>query len=250
MRIGIMGAMNEEVVSILNDMNSRTLEKIGIRAYNTGTLYGKDVVIAASGWGKVAAASTAAALIIHYKVNACLLFGVAGAATPELNVGDIIIAKDLIQHDLDPSPIFPKYQVPLLGISRFETDILLRNFAITAAKKFIASGIINYIDTDILAELRITKPAVFQGLIASGDQFISNPAVLSRLLNNLPDLKCVEMEGASVAQVCCEHKIPFAVIRIISDKADHSATEDFSLFLSKVISRYSQGIIQNFLSQL
>jgi adenosylhomocysteine nucleosidase len=168
----------------------------------------------------------------------------------DLNVGDVIVAKELIQHDLDPSPIFPKYQVPLLGISRFETDAYLRKAAITAAKKFVSSDISNCIDTNNLAKCHITKPVVNQGLIASGDQFISNPDVLAKLRSDLPDLQCVEMEGASVAQVCCEHKVPFAVIRVISDKADQSAHENFSFFVSNVANHYSRGIIRNFLAQI
>ena len=248
MRIGIMGAMYEEIAPVINDTENHTRKDIGIRTYHSGSLCGKDAVIAFSGWGKVASASTAATLIVHYEVDAILLFGVAGAASPYLNVGDIIIARELIQHDLDPSPIFPKYQVPLLGISRFETDAHLRDSAIKAAEKFVSSDISKSIAADNLARCNITKPAVYQGLIASGDQFISDPAVLAKLCGDFTDLKCVEMEGASVAQVCCEHKIPLAVIRVISDKADQSAHENFSFFVSNVINHYSQEIIHNFLT--
>jgi adenosylhomocysteine nucleosidase len=245
-----MGAMYEEVAPVINDTKNRTQENVGIRTYHSGTLCGKDVVIAFSGWGKVASASTVTTLLVHYGVEAVLLFGVAGAASPDLNVGDIIVAKELIQHDLDPSPIFPKYQVPLLGISRFETDTHLRSSAITAAKKFVSSDIFNQIDRNNLAKCHITKPVVNQGLIASGDQFISNPDVLAKLRSDLTGLQCIEMEGASVAQVCCEHKVPLAVIRVISDKADQSAHENFSFFVSNVINHYSQGIIRNFLTQI
>lgn len=250
MRIGIIGAMYEEIAPVINDTENRTQEDIGIRTYHLGSLCGKDVVIAFSGWGKVASASTAATLLVHYGVEAILLFGVAGAASPDLNVGDIIVAKELIQHDLDPSPIFPKYQVPLLGISHFETDAYLRNSAITAAKEFISSDIFNRINKADLAKCHITKPVINQGLIASGDQFISDPNVLAKLRGDLPNLQCIEMEGASVAQVCCEHKIPLAVIRVISDKADQSAHENFSFFVSNIINHYSQGIVRNFLTRI
>ena len=249
MRIGIMGAMNEEVAPLISDVKNRTQEDIGVRTYHSGLLYDKDVVVTASGWGKTASASAATTLLVHCGAEIIILFGVAGAASGELNIGDVIVAKDLIHHDLDPSPIFPKYQVPLLGMSRFETDTRLRNYAISAVKKFISSGIIEH-SIDNPARFHITKPAIYQGLIASGDQFISSTDVLSQLRNVFPDIKCVEMEGASVAQVCYEHKIPLAVVKVISDKADKSAKTDFPLFLSKVISHYSRGIIQNFLDQL
>lgn len=247
MRIGIMGAMDEEVALILSDMRNPFEEKIGVRSYYSGLLYSKDVVLTISGWGKVESASTATTLLIHYGVEAIILSGVAGSASPEINVGDIVVAKELVNHDLDASPIFPKYQVPLLGVSRFETDPHLRNSAILAAERFVSRGITDHIDIDALAELQITKPTVHHGLVASGDQFISNPDVLARLHDTFPDLKCVEMEGAAVAQVCYEHNIPLVVIRSISDKADRIAKEKFPLFISKAASHYSRGILQNLL---
>ncbi len=250
MRIGIMGAMHEEVASILSDVGNPVQEKVGARSYYSGSLYGKDVVVTISGWGKVASASTATTLLVHYDVEAVIFVGVAGAASPDLNIGDVVVAKELIQYDLDASPIFPKYQVPILGISRFETDRNLRDSAVLATEQFLSRDIVDCVDTETLAVFHITRPAVHQGLVASGDRFISDPEELARLRDALPGLKCVEMEGASVAQVCCEHKVPLVVVRTISDKADRSAEKSFSLFISKVARHYSHGILKNLLARV
>ncbi|MFA5553175.1 MAG: 5'-methylthioadenosine/adenosylhomocysteine nucleosidase [Phycisphaerae bacterium] len=250
MRIGIIGAMNEEISSILSDVQNPVKEKIGVRFYYSGVLYGKEVTAAVSGWGKAAAASTCTTMIVRWGVEAIIFVGVAGAAAEELNVGDIVIADELVQHDLDARPIFPKYQVPILGVSHFETDKKLREGAILAAGKFLSSDIAEHIQADDLALFGITKPAVHHGLVASGDQFISDAAVLGRLRGDLGDLKCVEMEGASVAQICYEHNVPLMVMRTISDKADSSAGESFSLFISKIACHYSRGFIRNLMVEI
>ena len=250
MRIGIMGAMDEEVALILSDMENIRSEKIGIRTYHSGSLYDKDVVLAVSGWGKVASASTATAMLIGYSVETIIFSGVAGAACDELNIGDIVIASQLVQHDLDASPIFPKYQVPLLGISHFKTDAKLKKAAISAAENFASNEISSHIDSNTLSEFAITKPKVYEGLIASGDKFISSCEALAEIKKDFPDLKCVEMEGAAVAQVCYEHNVPLTVVRVISDKADSDAEINFPLFISKVASQYSRGIICNLLDRI
>ncbi len=250
MPIGLIGAMKEEVALILSDMREVAQDCIGQRNYYSGLLHGKDVVLTFSGWGKVASASAATTLLIRYGAEEMIFSGVAGAAALELNIGDIVIGTELVQHDLDASPIFPKYEVPLLGISRFKPDQQLQKAATLAAQSFISNDIANEIHRDVLAEFNIAKPLVYQGLIASGDQFISNPNTLAQIREMLPGLKCVEMEGAAMAQVCYEHDIPFVVIRFISDNADQNAKVNFPRFLSKVASRYSRGIISNLLIRL
>lgn len=250
MRIGIIGAMNEEVALILSDMKTISQDFIGNRNYYTGFLHGMDVVLTFSGWGKVASASTTTVLLIRYGVEAIIFSGVAGAASPELNIGDIVVATELVQHDLDASPIFPKYQVPLLGISRFKTDTHLQKNATWAAESFVSSDIAKEIPRDLLVEFDISKPTVHRGLIASGDQFITDPIALANIRNIFPRLKCIEMEGASVAQICYEYNIPFVVIRTISDRAGKNAEAEFNPFILKVASHYSRGIVRNLLIRL
>lgn len=250
MRLGIIGAMNEEVALILSDMKAVSQESIGVRTYYSGLIHDKDVVLTYSGWGKVASASTATILLIRYRVEAMIFSGVAGAVAPELNIGDIVVATELVQHDLDASPIFPKYQVPLLSTSHFRTDPQLLKTATLAAESFVSNDIANEIPRGFLAEFGIAKPTVHQGLIASGDQFIKDHVTLDRIRKVFPALKCVEMEGASVAQVCYEHNIPFVVIRFISDRAGQGAEKEFNHFVSKIANHYSHGVINNLLIRL
>ena len=263
MRIGIIGASKEEVLHILEDLQESSHESIGKRRYYTGTLYGQDVVLNISGWGKVASASAATAMILRFGVDKIIFCGVCGAASGELNIGDIIIASKLVQHDLDAQPIFAKYQVPPLGIScfhlgldfvreptYFEVDPTLQKAAYEAAQNFVTDSINEDIPKELLNQFNITKPGICQGLIATGDQFIRSVEKMNELQSELPDIKAVEMEGAAVAQVCKHHGIPFACIRIISDKADHSAVIDFPAFISKIASYFTRGIVREMLNQL
>ena len=117
MKIGIIGAMEEEIQLFKNDLEIISEETIGMRKYYTGRLFGKDIVLVFSRWGKVAAASTVTTLIQKFQVDLVLFTGVAGAVNSKLNVGDIIISKNLIQHDMDVTalPGFKKFEIPLLG---------------------------------------------------------------------------------------------------------------------------------------
>src|SRR4030042_4123771 len=126
MKIAIMGAMKEEVNLLLKQMRSVSREKIGLRTYYSGLLYGRRVVLTTSGWGKVASCSTATVLLSHFGVKTFLFFGTAGAIDKKIEIGDIVIADELIQYDLDPRPIFPRYEIPGLGISKIPTDPHLR----------------------------------------------------------------------------------------------------------------------------
>ena len=123
MRIGILGASKEEVEHILEDLQESSRETIGQRQYFSGSLYGHDVVLNISGWGKVASASAATAMILRFGVDSIIFCGVCGGASNELNIGDIIIGSKFVQHDLDAQPMFAKYQVPPLGISCFHLGL-------------------------------------------------------------------------------------------------------------------------------
>ncbi|KQN73219.1 S-adenosylhomocysteine nucleosidase [Duganella sp. Leaf61] len=225
MRLGIISALAEEQQGLLEALQSPAMRVHGMREYTTGKLWEIDAVCVLSRIGKVAAAMTAAILVEKFGVTHIVFTGVAGSSDPHVNVGDIVVADSLVQHDMDASPLFPRFEVPLTGLSRFATDLALTERLATAAAK---------------------TTRVHRGLIASGDQFIGRLEQLVALKTALPGLLAVEMEGAAVAQVCFELGIPFAVIRTISDNANDDAAVDFLHFIETVASRYAFEVIENF----
>jgi len=241
--LGIISAMPEEINLLLSRMIERQESELGMRKYYRGKIFGKDVVLTYSRIGKVAAAATVITMILNYNVEKILFSGVAGSISRNFNIGDVIIAKRLIQHDMDASPIFPKFEIPLLGKSFFETDIELSRKLLQAANIFV-DNIRRYIPRNLLKKFNIQSIKVSRGDIASGDQFISDKTKHYEIKQSLPSVVCVEMEGAAVAQVCYEYSLPFAVLRTISDNADHNAEIDFNQFLKTIASRYSTGILE------
>jgi adenosylhomocysteine nucleosidase len=250
MKIGIIGAMPQEVELVRREMINPKEQLIGGRTFITGSLYGQETTLVFSRWGKVAAAITATTLINQFNVDFVLFTGVAGAVSADLNIGDVVISDNLYQHDLDARPIFPQYQIPLTDIQLFKP---LKNH--TSLAKTAATNYLNKITEDIsecvLNKFSIANPKAIKGTIATGDQFIENAATHPNMLFS-PDQKAdaVEMEGASVAQVCQDFGKHYVVIRTISDKADHSATVDFQAFISEVSNHYSRGIVKHFFEQL
>jgi adenosylhomocysteine nucleosidase len=248
MKIGIMGAMTEEISGIMEQIKTSRVNRIGSRDFIEGTWRGLDVVVVFSRWGKVAAAVTATILLQHFAVDGILFVGVAGAVDPALNVGDIVVATDLIQHDMDASAIPPlqRFEIPLLGRSRLASDAFWMSAALSAANSFVEQDFEAWIDKDYRTSLGIGIPKVTSGLIATGDRFVADPVFLRDLRQALPDLRCLEMEGAAVAQACFELEKPFAVVRIISDHADNGAPQDFQKFIQKVSSLMGLGIASYF----
>lgn len=245
MKFGIMGAMTEEISQFCHHMSGTTSETRGMREYVSGRLRGKQVVVVFSRWGKVAAASTATTLVERHGVDFLVFSGVAGALDPALNIGDIVVADTLVQHDMDASalPGITKYDIPLLGVSRFKVNARYVAAARRAAEMYLAKDLHGDVSDKELAEFGIGEPHVARGTIASGDQFIADDRTAQGLREKLPELKCVEMEGAAVAQVAYEHGIPCVVLRTISDKADHSAIVDFPQFVSKIASHFTCGSV-------
>jgi len=250
MRIGILGAMPEEIDLLAVELRKEEETTIGRRQYLAGKLFDQDAVIVFSRWGKVASASTVTTLIDHFGVGMIIFTGVAGAVSEELEIGDIVVASELVQHDLDASaiPPFQRFEVPLLGVTHLQVAADTVEQVGRAAREYLTKQIASDIGPETLAEFNIAHPKVVIGTIASGDQFIADPEKVARLRLDIPNLKCVEMEGAAVAQVCHEHDIPFMVMRAISDKADHSAKIDFTKFLNRIASHYTRGVIRNFLA--
>lgn len=215
-----------------------------MRDYTSGKLWDLDCTCVLSRIGKVAAATTVATLIERFKVTHILFTGVAGSADSSVAVGDIVIADSLIQHDMDTSPLFPRFEVPLTGLSRFPSDKYLSELLIDAANNFIAEDWQQVIFVKDQTDFNIHTPKVHQGLIASGDEFIDNSSRIMELKNSIPEVLAVEMEGAAVAQVCFEFGIPFSVIRTISDNANENSPKDFMQFIDRVAAQYAFNIIK------
>ena len=236
MKIGIIGAMPQEIDRIREAFVTEATTRIANRTYHEGRFAGAECILVFSRWGKVAAASTATTLIERFGVDMIVFTGVAGAVSAELNVGDVVIADRLLQHDFDVSlsGLAARFEIPLLGISHFHVDAILVDFAREAAEYYLTG----------------MNESVHVGTIASGDQFIAHPDKLEELRSAIPGLLCVEMEGAAVAQVCHEYKLPFLVIRTISDKADHSAPVDFMTFIQEIAREYSHGILERLIPML
>jgi adenosylhomocysteine nucleosidase len=219
------------------------------RVYSEGTINGTNVVLVFSRWGKVASASTTTTLINKFDIDFVLFTGVAGAVSEDLNIGDIVIGSSLYQHDMDARPFFDQFQIPLTPTIFFEPKKMDIEKAQEAAQRFI-DGIDGVFSNELLRKYSIFKPKVRSGIIASGDQFISDAKSHPNLSLSIKGKKTLaaEMEGAAVAQICEDHDMPFIVIRTISDKADHSAAIDFQAFIKDVASKYSSGVVSNYIA--
>jgi adenosylhomocysteine nucleosidase len=245
-KIGIMGAMPQEIDLVAESLTERNAPvEIARRQYHEGRLCGVDAVVVFSRWGKVAAASTVTALIERFGVEAVIFTGVAGAVSRSLNVGDVVIADHLIQHDFDASGtgLFPRFELPLIGLTHIPVQHELVETSVAAARSFLDSW-------DPAAHGYEMHPRVHRGIIGSGDVFMADPARLQELEILIPGILAVEMEGAAVAQVCHEYDVPFTIIRTISDKADHTAGIDFLQFVNDIARYYSLGIVTELVRRL
>lgn len=249
MLIGIIGAMQEEIQLLSESMKISETKSIGMREFYIGELFGKDVVLVFSRCGKVAAASTVTTLIEIFKVDLVLFTGVAGGAAKTLNIGDIVIADRLVQHDMDASalPGFRKFEIPLLGIDTFEVQEKIVALAKQSALHYISEGMNADVSKSDLDEFSIKTPNVVVGTVASGDIFVADNQKVQSLSREIQNLMCIEMEGAAVAQVCYEHNVDFIVFRVISDKADEEATINFPKFIKNAASHFTRGIIERFI---
>jgi len=225
-RIGILAAMYEELDAVLADVEGPSTEMVIGRTFHRGVLHGHEVIAVVAGIGKTAVATTTTLLIQHFGADCIVLTGAAGRVREDLAVGDVVVASHLIHHDLDASPIFPRYHVPTLGRAELESDAAISSLAVASAEAFIA--------TDAPAGAKVQF-----GLVLSGDQFME-PAALADLRRRFPEALAVEMEGAAVAQVCIEAQTPFAVVRSISDDGDAAS---FERFLAEECGRYARAII-------
>jgi adenosylhomocysteine nucleosidase len=175
-----------------------------------------------------------------------LFTGVAGGAGEHVRVGDLVVAEQLIQHDMDCRPLFPRFEVPLTRLDRFSTDQQLTNQLVHACSLFFSQDLDTALTHADRTLFRLHAPQIHRGLIGSGDEFIHHTERLQQLRSLLPGLLAVEMEGGAVAQVCFEFGIPFAIVRTISDSADAQSAVDFMQFIDKVASQYAFHLIRHF----
>lgn len=216
-KIGIIGAMQEEVSQLKEAMDKVSIiEKAGMDFF-IGKLEGKETVVVKSGIGKVNAGICTQILVDQFQVEAVINTGIAGSLRNEINIGDIVLSVDSLYHDMDATGFGYDFGViPRMETSIFQADTRL----LELAKKICLQ-----VNPDI---------QVFCGRILSGDQFISDDAIKERITKNFGGY-CTEMEGAAIAHTAYLNHIPFLIIRAISDKADHSATIDYEEFEEKAI---------------
>ncbi|WP_395091415.1 5'-methylthioadenosine/adenosylhomocysteine nucleosidase [Vaginella massiliensis] len=240
-RIGIMGALPEEIDYILPLIENKTEVRLGKRTFYCGTIHQQEVVVVFSRIGKVAAAATVSTLILHFAVSEVIFTGVAGGIDSKVKIGDIVIANQLVQHDMNAEPLMPRHEIPLLGKTFFEADQKLLNCSEKAAQKVLNQKIFSEQEIE---EFKLHLPTVHVGLIGSGDLFFSTNQKKTQLNQRLSAILCVEMEGAAVAQVCYEFGVPCVVIRSISDDADEHSSVNFMRFIQHIGRAYSKGIVE------
>ncbi len=226
MTLAIVSAMQQELSAVLDLLPDEQRVVVAGREFWRGHLHGQEVVAVLSRIGKVAAATTATALIERFGASAIVFTGVAGGLGPGVTVGDVVVADQFLQHDMDASPLFPRHEVPLYGQSRFATDPVLSDRLAAAARAALPSA------------------GFHRGLVISGDRFVATTAEARALQAELPQALAVEMEGAAIAQVCLDYGIPYAAVRTISDRADDEAHGDFTSFIEQVASRHSAAIVR------
>jgi len=245
--LGVLAALPEELGDLIATMRAESgvaTRTLGRRDYHVGTVHGAPCVVTLARVGKVAAAATASALIHAFDVHAIVFTGVAGGVGPDVRIGDVVVGDTLLQHDMNASPFFPCFEVPLLGRAQFDADRALAAALADACERFLADD-----GAALSARFHTAAPRVHRGLVISGDQFVASAQAVGALRALLPDALAVEMEGAAIAQVCHEYDVPCAVVRTISDTADEHASASFASFLNELAGTYSTGILKRFLSE-
>ncbi len=231
MTTAILSALPEEQEGLLALLSNVECSERAGRKFYSGTIYGKPVVMVYSRVGKVAAATTATTLIEYFGAERIVFTGVAGGLAPHVQVGDVVVGTQYLQHDMDATPLFARYEVPLYGVQRFAAQAEL------CATVYIAACALNHWAGGQ------KHMQIHQGLIVSGDRFVNSTHEVMQLRAALPDALCVEMEGAAVAQVCYDYAVPFAAVRAISDRADDASHVDFTNFVRDVAGPYAIALV-------
>lgn len=229
--IGIIGAMEEEVISIKRNMKVENTIAVAGMEFCEGILNDKKIVVVRCGIGKVNSAICTQILIDRFDVDCVINTGVAGGLYPDINIGDIVISSDTVQHDMDTTAFGdPKGVIPRMDKSFFEADSKLIDLAKEAAENLKGSH------------------KVYVGRVASGDQFVSSMRVKEDIYTTFTAY-CAEMEGAAIAHTCYLNQVPFVVIRAISDKADQSAEVNFEEFVH-VAARNASKMIEAIIERI
>ncbi|CAN7311810.1 5'-methylthioadenosine/S-adenosylhomocysteine nucleosidase [Rossellomorea sp. LjRoot5] len=214
MKIAIIGAMEEEVALLRENISNPTMETIAGCEYTSGTMNDKEVILLRSGIGKVNAAMSTAVLLQHFKPDCIINTGSAGGFDPSLNVGDVVISTEVRHHDVDVTAFGYEYgQVPQLPAA-FTADEKLKQTAIDSVKELGGAQVVS-------------------GLIATGDSFMNDPVRVDAIRDKFMDLQAVEMEAAAIAQVAHQFNVPFVIIRSLSDIAGKESDVSFEQYLEK-----------------
>lgn len=230
-KIGIIGAMELEVETLKSEMSVSKIEKKANMDFYEGTLNGANVVIVRSGVGKVNAALCTQILVDIFNVTHIINTGVAGSLNAKLDIGDILVSKDALHHDVDVTIFGYKLgEVPQLGLREFPADEHLITLALEACRK---------VNPDIHA---------IPGRVVSGDQFISENEIKEKLIQEFHG-DCAEMEGASIAHGAYLNHVPFVIIRAISDKADNSAEMDYPTF-EAAAAKHSAALVRELVKNI
>ena len=230
-KIGIIGAMEEEVTALREKLSDGKLLRKASMDFYSGTLNGVEAVVVRSGIGKVNAGICTQILADVYQVDAVINTGIAGSLRAEINIGDIVLSSDALQHDMDATGFgYEPGVIPRMETSCFQADPALLRKAEEACRE------------------AVPEVQVFTGRVVSGDQFISDQAVKERIIRQFGGM-CTEMEGAAIAQAAYLNHLPFVIIRAISDKADDSATVDYPPFERQAIA-HSVALVENFVRRL
>lgn len=247
--LAIVSALLDEQKGLLEQLQQPQKRIRAGRTFWCGQWAGHEVVLVLSKVGKVAAASTTATLIEAFGAQRVVFTGVAGGIGDGVRVGDVVVADAFIQHDMDSGPLFPRYEIPLYGRATLDCDAALSALLLAAAHTGLAD-----VGEHFHRKTLLHTPTVHRGLIASGDQFVCDPADVHCMRTDLQAAGhqplAVEMEGAAVAQVCFDYGVPFAAVRTISDRADDQAHMDFSAFVNQVASPYALAIVRQFIQNL
>ncbi|WLD92180.1 5'-methylthioadenosine/S-adenosylhomocysteine nucleosidase [Alkalihalobacillus sp. AL-G] len=230
MKVAIIGAMDEEVELILHSIGDYSEKTIAGCTFYTGEYEGQEIILLKSGIGKVNAAIATTLLNQIYKPDHVINTGSAGGFNPDLNVGDVVISTEIRHHDVDVTAFGYEYgQVPQLP-AYYEPDALLVEIAEKSARD-------------------VTDMQVVKGMIASGDSFMNDVDRVAFIQTKFPELFAAEMEAAAIGQVCHQFKVPFVVIRSLSDIAGQDAPMSFEHFL-KIAAKNSAELILKMIKEL
>ena len=222
-KIGIIGAMDHEIETLINNAKINKITKLVSMNFCEGSIGNKDVVIVKSGMGKVNAGICANTLINQFGCTKIINTGISGSLDNKINIGDLVISVDAVQHDFDVSFLnFKKGEIPFTGLYAFKADDIMRNIAKSAAK--------------------ISAPEIT--VFCSGDQFISTKEQKDEIIKNFGGL-CCEMEGGAIAQVCYLNNIPFVILRIVSDSPNETEYIDYKAFEVEAANRCAKIVLES-----